>query len=888
MNLSFSHPEALLIIPLWGAAAWLFPNAQLLKPMRLAIGLMWMLVWMDPHVPLQSRGLDLWVLVDRSDSARDLLEPRLPEMQTLLEQSRKREDRLFIVDFAEDVIQRDLLTATVLSGFTDATRIATALAFTLDRLDPRRHARLLLLSDGYSTEPLDEIGIRLQREKAPLDLRSFAPVDAVDFRVESLLAPLRVRPGEPFLVEARITGTRDETLPVQLFRNGQLLGESAVTLRRGRGQIRWPQRLDQPGAAEYEVVILPETDAWPGNNRQRHWVEAGGGRRVLLVSAYEDDPLVPVLRRRGMEVDLLTDPSVLRPGHLSGAAAVILNNVSAFQVPSVFLEALPFFVREQGGGFIMAGGKASFGSGGYFQSAVDELLPVSMELKQEHRKLAAAVAIIMDRSGSMNAGVAGAPGATKMSLANEGAAQAIELLGDMDAVTVFAVDTQPHVVVPLTTLGGNRGRVTDLVRRIQSSGGGIYVYLGLKAGWEELRKARQGQRHVILFSDASDSERPEGYRSVVDDMLRENATLSVIALGTESDIHAGLLKEIAAHGQGRILFNADATQLPMIFAQETVALSRSAFLKEPVGLQPMAGWREIAAAPLDWPAQIDGYNLSYLRPDASASLLTTDEYEAPLLAHWTRGLGRAAAVSFPLGGEASESLRAWPGYGDFTRTLVDWSLRRELPGGLALRQTREGEHLRVDLYYDENWESVFALSPPALHTVSAANPETRAHVWRRMRPGLFSTEIPLRGQDQLRGALQVGEGAIPFGPVSAPVGAEWAFDPAMPRALQQLSQLSEGVNRLDLATVWQAPRRVTPRSIRSPLLILLLFVFLTEATLARLEGQRPGIDLRRPSKFPRVPAPPQRAAPAKTSAPAKAPEPEPARRTVFDKARRRG
>ncbi|MCC5843605.1 MAG: VWA domain-containing protein [Verrucomicrobia bacterium] len=884
MNLSFSHPEALILIPLWGAAAWLFPKARLLKPLRLAVGLLWMLAWMAPHLPLQSRGLDLWVLVDRSDSARDLIEPRLPEMQTLLEQSRNREDRLIFVDFAEDVIQRDPLTATVLSGFTDSTRLATALHFTLDRIAPRRHTRLLLLSDGYSTEPLEEAGLRLLRENIPLDLRAFTPLDAVDYRVESINAPLRVRPGEPFLIEAHITGTRDGDIPVQLRRNGEHLAEGIVTLVRGRGRIRWPQRLDHPGAAEYEVSIHPEEDTWPGNNRQRHWVEAGGGRRVLLVSAYEDDPLARLLRDRGMEVALVTRTATLRPGHLSGVASVILNNVSAFQVPGPFLEAIPFFVREQGGGFIMVGGKAGFGSGGYFQSAVDELLPVSMELKQEHRKLAAAVAIVMDRSGSMNAGVPGAPGATKMSLANEGAAQAIDLLGDMDAVTVFAVDTQPHLMVPLTTLGGNRSDIAAAVRRIQSSGGGIYVYEGLKAGWEELQKAQQGQRHIILFSDASDSERPQGYERIVDEMLRENATLSVIALGTENDRHGDLLKEIAARGQGRILFNADAAQLPMIFAQETVALSRSAFLQEPVGLQPMSGWSEIAAAPLPWPAHIDGYNLSYLRPGAAVSLLTADEYEAPLLAHWTRGLGRVAAVSFPLGGEASDTVRAWPAYGDFVRTLVDWTLRRELPGGLALRQTREGEHLRIDLHHDESWEAVFALAPPELHTVSAADPDPRAHAWRRMSPGRFTTQIPLRGQDRLRGALKAGEGAIPFGPVSAPVGAEWEFDPAMPRALQQLSRLSQGVNRLDLATVWDAPRRITLRSIRSPLLILLLLAFLTEAALVRLDGQRPSLDLRRPVRRAPAPKPPR---PAHGTPEPPEPEPSPARRRAFQQARHR-
>ena len=40
----------------------------------------------------------------------------------------------------------------------------------------------------------------------------------------------------------------------------------------------------------------------------------------------------------------------------------------------------------------MAGGKFSFGSGGYFESPIDPLLPVSMELREDHRTLSVAMA----------------------------------------------------------------------------------------------------------------------------------------------------------------------------------------------------------------------------------------------------------------------------------------------------------------------------------------------------------------------------------------------------------------------------------------------------------------------------------------------------------------
>lgn len=884
--LETAHPEALLLVPLWLAAVWFFPKARLLRPGRVAVGLLLMLSWMNPRVPRQSRGLDVWMMVDRSLSAADWIEPRLPEMQTLLEQSRGPRDRLFFIDFAEDVIERIPHTETILSGRMDATNIGEALQFTLAKLDPGRHARLLLITDGYATDPLEDAALQLARSAVPLDLRLISPADATDFRVDDLIAPLHVRPGEAFLLEARIHGTSDTGIPVELLRDGRVIARATATLRRGRATLRWSETLSRPGAVEYQVRIHPENDAWEGNNQQTRWVEARGGRRALLVTPFPDDPVASALRDAGLEVDVFAEPSRLRPGHLAGVSTVLLNNVPAQDLPVAFIDALPFFVREQGGGLVMFGGRASFGAGGYFQSPVDELLPVSMELKQEHRKLSVAVAIVMDRSGSMNAGVPGAPGMTKMGLANEGAAQAIELLGDMDAVTVFAVDTQPHVVVPLTTLGENRDQITSMVRRIQSSGGGIYVYEGLKAGWEELQKSTQGQRHIILFTDASDSERPEGYERIVDDMLAQNATLSIIALGNERDIHGDLLKEIAARAGASLLFNDDASALPAIFSQETVAMSRSAFLDEPVEVLPAAGWRELAAASLDWPGTLDGYNLSYLRPEAAASLLTGDEYEAPLLAHWTRGVGRVAAVSFPVSGDSASLARAWPSYGDFLRTVVGWTLREELPPGLALRRRRVGETLVVELHHDQRWEDAFARVAPELVTVSGANAEPIRHTWTRVAPGVFSTSLELGAETMLRGSLRVGDLALPFGPVSAAAGAEWRFDPAMPRALRHMSEVSGGVNRVDLASIWNAPRRVEYTGIRDLLLIALLVVFLAEALWTRLDGQKPGIDF---SKAPSLRSRwvPKNASSPQTPVPGTEEEPPVKRREIFQRARRK-
>ncbi len=147
--------------------------------------------------------------------------------------------------------------------------------------------------------------------------------------------------------------------------------------------------------------MIPRQDSRIANNTGTAWVETVSSPNVLLVTPYPDDPLAAALRQGGVPVDVATDPSRLHAGNLSSSRLVILNNMAANRLPAAFLDGLPFFIKEQGGGLLMSGGPQSFGAGGYFESQIDALLPVSMELREEHRKLAVAMAIVLDRSGSM-------------------------------------------------------------------------------------------------------------------------------------------------------------------------------------------------------------------------------------------------------------------------------------------------------------------------------------------------------------------------------------------------------------------------------------------------------------------------------------------------------
>lgn len=833
--MNFSHPQWFLLLPLFFLLGWRWPRLRFHEPLRVVSLILAVLVLANPRMRLASNGLDLWVLADCSNSARAQVHQNLGEWKEILRKSKGAQDRIRYVNYA-DAVQVEEEAGEAFPGKGHESRTGFAVAYALSRMDPERVSRMLVLTDGFHTEPMDSVSEALRKQGVALDYRLVTPPDVLDYRVKALEIPTRVQPDQAFMIRAKITGKPDGEVGYRVLFNGREVMKNKAMLRGGEAWIRLSDRIASPGAYQYQVEIDHPDDKILENNRASHWIEVSGEPRVLLVTSYEVDPLAAVLQARGFDVKMVNHPASLTVGDLSSVKTVILNNVPAYLMPEDVLSALPFFVRSQGGGLLMVGGKRSFGSGGYYSSKVDELLPVSMELKKEHRQLAVAMSIVMDRSGSMGAGVSsGGKRMTKMDLANEGTARTIELLGDYDTISVLAVDSEAHTVIEQAPLGPDRKKLLKTVRKINSGGGGIFVYTGLKAAWEQLKKTEIGQRHIILFSDAADSEEPGDYRKLLEEIEEGGGTVSVIGLGSEFDTDADFLKDIADRGHGRIFFNTRPQELPALFAQETVTVARSAFIEEPVAWVETPGWSQLAARTIPWPDKVDGYNLSYLKPEATSAAVTGDEYRAPLIAFWQRGTGRSAAVSFPLGGPFSQNVRAWEQYGDFTQTLVRWLKGEETPPGLVVTTSLQGTVLQIDFFHDENWMNEIVKTSPVIYISEGFSDAIEEVPWEQMKPGHFQARVKLSPQQWLRGVVQLGEVTLPFGPVVNGIDSEWSRDYSRVRELKQISLKSGGGERLDFSEIWQSQNRSFFREIRMPLLILLMILMLTDAFLTRVQ-----------------------------------------------------
>ncbi|MBM4087183.1 MAG: VWA domain-containing protein, partial [Planctomycetes bacterium] len=554
--------------------------------------------------------------------------------------------------------------------------------------------RVLVLSDGRHTgrNPSDLVP-RFAARGIALDFRLFQRSSAQDVAVYRVQAPESVAPKQAFMLTAWVRSPVSQEIAYELRCGSQVLAAGKKAVSAGLSRLMFRDRADEPGVRSYMLAVAGSgQDPVPENNAAKLLVGVRGRRPVLCVTAAGSrSGFARALKEGGVEVRP-RPPGECRWAmeDLAQYAAVVVENTLANAIGSEGMENLAAWVQSAAGGFMMTGGKLSYGPGGYFKSPLERILPISMELRQEHRKLSVAIVIAMDRSGSMQMPAGG--GKRKMDLADLGAAEVLDMLSPVDEIGVIAVDSQAHVIVDMDTVDRNRA-YRDTILRIDSMGGGIFIYEALQAACGMMSKAKSGTRHIILFADAADSEEPGAYKQLLEKAQQANVTVSVVGMGTERDCDAGLLKDIAERGGGRIFFSADAAEIPRLFAQDTFAVARSTFVEDPASIRLTGGLATLTALRFGEPPALGGYNLCYARPDANVAALTLDEYKAPIVAAWHVGNGRALCYMGEADGEFAGPFAKWKDASALLGSLAKWTAGEEanLAGSAVVtQQVHEG------------------------------------------------------------------------------------------------------------------------------------------------------------------------------------------------------
>ncbi len=628
-----------------------------------------------------------------------------------------------------------------LAGPRDGTDLAAAMTMALGLLPADAVRRVVVLSDGVQTrgdvlaeaDRAARFGVRVS-----VVLPRGAPPAEVALREVRLPETLRL--DEPFDVHVSVYATTPAHVTVTLRQgdapNG-LDGARDVDVPAGSTDLVLRSIVRAPGDVTYTARVVPAgPDRFATNNRAAATATVPGRPSVLVVAG---DParmqwLRAALAGASFDVDVRAAAGVPRSlAELERFDFVVLADVAAESVGAAAQDALGRYVRDLGGGFLMAGGARGFGLGGWQGTALERLLPVRMDGERRRDEPAVALALVIDRSGSMQ----GAP----LLLAQSAAGAAARALAPDDLLEVVAFDVEPDRVLRLQA-ARNRARIDDALRRLRT-GGGTAIFPALEAAQQDLSLARASTRHVILLTDGQGQpDEPPRLRALVEAMSADGITVSTVGLGTTVDRE--LLQALAHGGHGRSYFTADPQNLPQIFLRETTEVARNAAVEAPV--QPRvvgsAGFLREAQGTLPL---LYGYVSTRAKPAPAQVLVETDGGE-PLLARVRAGLGWALAWTSDLEARWAADWVRWPRFQAFWAQAVREHMRARRRDDAGLEATMEDDEARIvldavrdDDGFDDGLDVEAFVRGPWPSTAE------RSVMLRQVGPGRYEATLPVPG-----------------------------------------------------------------------------------------------------------------------------------------------
>ncbi len=318
---------------------------------------------------------------------------------------------------------------------TSNTDVSQALGLALATFPEQCAKKIVLLSDGNETSgrALEQAALAGANDISidTVPLTSELPKEVL---LDKMTCPSTVKIGEPFDLKITAVSKRPTVATIRLLRNGLPAGERALDLPSGKSVCTFRQSIAQPGGFEFKAIVESADDTRMQNNTALADTKVVGKPRVLycegkpgqakyLSSALSSSDIVVDTRdRSGIPTTM---------AQLGNYDMLVLSDVPAMSMSADQMLMIKSAVKDLGIGFTMVGGEDSFGAGGYYDTPIEQTLPVDMSVRKTKVLPTLTVVIVMDKSGSM-----GMPegGRTKIELANDAAASVVKLLQPVDYV----------------------------------------------------------------------------------------------------------------------------------------------------------------------------------------------------------------------------------------------------------------------------------------------------------------------------------------------------------------------------------------------------------------------------------------------------------------------
>lgn len=840
MSLEFARPLLLLLLPAYIALIYLIDRRggrrsrrikhRVARVMRCLLTCLCVLALAAPSVVLPGGQQAVWILADASASARGMQDQMTQSVRTALENKDASVNAGVIAFGGNAMVEKPLAQDGTYNGVTtavdaQASDLSSALTLASALLPEDAQGRIVVLSDG-ATEDVRAAAQQLAARGVTVDFQSFSGDALPDAQISQLNVPSRVYQGQSFTVTVQVTANHDTAGTLVLYQNRTPVSSREVTLRRGDNTFTFRDVAADTGVVTYEARLISEGDSCAQNDSMGGYVYVQGAPKLLLVEGRqgEGSEMAAMLSAAAMQYETVLPAQLPYDAEqLRQYDGVILVNVDYDAADEEQWTALDSAVRVLGRGLTVIGGDSSYALGGYRGSKLEDMLPVTIDVRNKLDLPSLALMLVIDKSGSMSDGMFGT---TRLELAKEAAMRAAEVLTPNDQVGVIAFDDAAKWVVNL--------QKAEDVEAIQNQigtirpGGGTAFFTALYEATYALVNAQAQQKHIIFLTDGEAGD--TGYLQLCDIMQQNDITLTTVAVGSGAD--QATLRTLAQQGGGRAYAANEFDNLPKIFTKETYLVSGSYVQNRT--FTPVIT-EQSALTDFEGFPQLSGYLAATEKSLATVSLMS--DREDPILAWWQYGAGRVVAFMADSRGAWTSEFLQWDQAAAFYGGMAAYTLPGEEREG-QLTTERQGDALRIVYTAPEGAQtglstSVTALLPDGTQTQLAL---------QESAPGVYEGEIAAAQlgayalrveQHDASGELQrVMEG----GAVNGYSGEYDLRSQNSESTLPYLSALTGGREITDSVEMLKATHAVVRarRDLTQPLLWALMVLLLCDIALRRL------------------------------------------------------
>ena len=665
--------------------------------------------------------------------------------------------------------------------------LASALDLSAGLLGELDSGRIAVVASGAQTRgEVARVLPELVAQGTPVDVLPVGGVPAGEVLLESLSLPPQLYQGDSFRLQGVIYSSAQVSATVRMWRDGELGGKQIIELSPGRNRVETTLGEEEAGRYLYEYEVIAKSDAFNDNNHDDVVAEVLPKATVALITPQPSwgGVLADALMLQGILVEVRTPRSApYTLEDLLGYDAVILANVPAIDLHSSQQELLETWVHEYGGGLLVLGGENSFGPGGYYQTPLERVSPLSSRIPEEAPKVA--LLFVLDRSGSMQQRVGEV---SRLEIAKQAPVEAIELLHEEGLAGVVVFDSEATTLLPLQPVG-ERAALAQVLEPLQP-GGGTSIYPALVEAYEQMRLVDAAARHIVVMTDGL--SQPGDFDTILDLITGDGITVSTVAIGQGAD--TALLQNISRRGGGTFHATTDFRALPSILSQEALMLSGTPI--EEISFTPR--WQNRDAAFLQGLPETLPPLLGHVRTSskAEAILHLVGPEDDPILASWRYGLGRVVAFASQGAGEWTREWLSDPAYPLLWSQAVRWVLPPVAKPGLHLELERVGDEVRVQVQaVGEEGDPAEGLHLNATFAASGENPShplELAEIEAELYGGSFIAERPGQYLVQVKVASEVA----PFTAVEREIflgyPARYAFETRGIDRLQALAAATGG------------------------------------------------------------------------------------------------